>query len=157
MRLDLPKLPSSPEEFSQILLNSPFSKNHRLSIREGNRSAVVFATDLLLSKLIEVENIHFDVTFKVVPHLFYQLFTIFIQYKGHAIPALHILMTNKSEELHTAVLSELPAYIPEFQPLFALCDFEKASRNSFVAIFPHITLIVCWFHFTKAIYDKVKN
>ena len=66
-------------------------------------------------------------------------------------------MTNKSEELYTAVLSELHAYIPDFQPFFALCDFEKASRNSSVTIFPHITPIGCWFHFTKAIYDKAKK
>ena len=70
-RLDLPKPPSSSEDFSQILLNSPFSKNHRLPIREGNGSAVVFATDLLLSKLIEVETIHFDATFKEIPHPLY--------------------------------------------------------------------------------------
>ena len=66
-------------------------------------------------------------------------------------------MTNKSEELYATVLSALHAYIPDFKPLFALCDFEKASRNSFVTIFPHITLIGRWFHFTKAIYDKVKR
>ena len=45
-------------------------------------------------------------------------------------------MTNKSEELYAAVLSALHAYIPDFKPLFALCDFEKASRNYFVTIFP---------------------
>ena len=87
------------------MLNSSFSSNHRLTVREGNEIALVYATDLLISKLIVVETIHFDVTFKVVPHLFYQLLTIFIQYKGHAIPALHILMTNKTEQLYVAVLS----------------------------------------------------
>ena len=156
-RLDLPKLPSTPQEFAELLLESPFSHNFRFSIRDANGTAVVFATDFLLSKLIEAETIHFDATFKVVPHIFYQLFTIFIQYKGHAVPAFHVLMTNKSEEFYTAVLSELQAYTPDFKPLFALCDFEKASRNSFTTIFPHITLIGCWFHYTKAIHDKVRK
>ena len=74
-KLDLPKLPSTQE---LLLLESPFSHNYRFSIRNANGTAVVFATDILLSKLIEAETIHFDATFKVVPHIFYQLFTIFI-------------------------------------------------------------------------------
>ena len=48
-------------------------------------------------------------------------------------------MTNKSEALYAAVLSALQAYIPDFKSLFALCEFEKTSRNSFVTIFPYIS------------------
>ena len=156
-RLELPKLPISPEEFVELLIDSPFSSNHRLTIRDGNDTAILFATDLMISKLLETDTIHFDGTFKVVPHIFYQLFTIFIQYKGHAIPALHILMTSKSENLYTAVLSSLHQYIPDFSPLMAICDFEKAPRNSFMKIFPHILLVGCWFHYTKALHDKIKK
>ena len=38
-----------------------------------------------------------------------------------------------------------------------MCDFEKASRNAFISIFPGIVIIGCWFHYTKAIYDKVQK
>ena len=86
--MDLPKFPSTAGEFAELLLNSPFSSNHRFTVKEGDETALVIATDLLISKLIAVETIHFYATFKVVPQLFYQLFTIFIQYKGHAIPAV---------------------------------------------------------------------
>ena len=82
-RLDLSKLPS-PVEFADLLLNSYFSSNHKFTVREGNEIALLFTTDLSISKLIVVETIHFDATFIVVTHLFYQLLTIFIQYKGHA-------------------------------------------------------------------------
>ena len=156
-RKDLPKLPSTCVEFAELLPDSPFSGNHRFTVREGNEAALVFATDLLISKLPLIETIHFDGTFKVVPHLFYQLFTIFIQYKGHVMPAVHILMTNKTEQLYFAVLSALREYIPDFKPMFANCDFERASRNAFISSFPDITLIGCWFHYTKAIYGRVKK
>ena len=142
-RKDLPKLPSTCVEFAELLPDSPFSGNHRFTVREGNEAALVFATDLLISKLPLIETIHFDGTFKVVPHLFYQLFTIFIQYKGHVMPAVHILMTNKTEQLYFAVLSALREYIPDFKPMFANCDFERASRNAFISSFPDITLIGC--------------
>ena len=49
-------------------------------------------------------------------------------------------MTHKTEQLYVAVLSELCAYIPGFKPLFAICDFEKASRNSFATNFPEIII-----------------
>ena len=72
-RLQLPKLPSTPEDLDELLLNSPYSSNHRVTIREGNEVAVIFASDLSLAKLKEAETIHFDATFKVVPRLLYEL------------------------------------------------------------------------------------
>ena len=78
--------------------------NYRLTIRECNESAVVFATDLMISKLIDDQTIHFDATFKVVPRLFYQLFTI-----------------------------------------------------AFTTVFPSIILVGCWFHYTKALHEKVQK
>ena len=52
-------------------------------------------------------------------------------------------MTNKRKNLYTAVVSSLHQYIPGFTPLMTICDFEKALRNSFVKIFPHLTLVGC--------------
>ena len=78
----MPKLPSSAEEFSELVIRSPFSSNHRLTIREGNETAVLFASDQMITKLNEAETVHFDATFKVVPRIFYQLLTVFIRYKA---------------------------------------------------------------------------
>ena len=64
-RIELPKLPSSAEEFSELVIQSPFSSNHRLTIREGNETAVLFASDQMITKLKEAETVHFDATFKV--------------------------------------------------------------------------------------------
>ena len=72
-RVELPKLPIFPEEFVELLIDSSFSSNHRLTITDGNDTAILFATDLMISKLVEIDTIHFDGTFKVVPHIFYQL------------------------------------------------------------------------------------
>ena len=72
----------------------------------------------LMAILVERDTIHFDGTFKVVPYIFYQLLP-FTQYKGHAIPAIHILMTSKNENLYTAVHSSLHQYIPDFTHLMA--------------------------------------
>ena len=92
-RLQLPKLPSSVEEFEELLLQSPYTGNQRFIVKEGSETAVIFASDQMIFKLKEIEVNHSDATFKVVPRLFYQLLTIYIRVKGHALPALHILMT----------------------------------------------------------------
>ena len=86
---------------------------------------------------------------------FYQLFTIFIHFRGHTLPALHILMNQKTEKLYEAVT--IRRLIPEFNSAFAIGDFEKAPRNALVSVIPSITIIGCWFHFTKAIFAKIKK
>ena len=63
------------------------------------------------------QDIQFDATFNVVPRLFYQLFTIFIYINHHAIPAVHVLMTNKSETLYNATLLALRELIVDFNPV----------------------------------------
>ena len=107
--------------------------------------------------LKESTNIQFDATFKAVPRLFYQLFTIFDSINHHALPALHILMTNKSEKLYSAVVLTIWQLLPSLNPTFAIADFEIAPRNSFTQVFPSITIVGCWFHYTKVIHDNVKK
>ena len=73
-------------------------------------------------------------TFYTVPSIFYQLFTIFITFHGHCIPAVHILMQNKTEDLYTFVVLKLRELIPEFSPKTAVSDFEKAPRKVHIII-----------------------
>ena len=75
LKVELSKLPISPEEFVELLIDSSFSNNYRITISDRNDTAILLATELMISKLVEIDTIHFDGTFKVVPHIFYQLFT----------------------------------------------------------------------------------
>jgi len=43
-------------------------------------SSLLFATDEQLELLKQATHIYFDSTFKVVPALYYQLFTVFVPY-----------------------------------------------------------------------------
>ena len=65
-------------------------------------------------------------------------------------------MTSKNENLHAPVLSDLHQYIPEFSPLMAICDFEKEQRKSFM-MFSYILIVGRWFHYTKALQDKIRK
>ena len=66
-------------------------------------------------------------------------------------------MTRKTENLYRAVLFSIHEIIPNFVPTFAIGDFEPAPRNALKELFPSITIIGCWFHYTKALYEKVQR
>ena len=110
----------------------------------------------MLMKTSNADIIQFDGTFYTVPSIFYQLFTIFISFRGHCIPAIYVLMQKKTEGLYSAVILKLLDLIPGFSPKLAVSDFEKAPRNAFTYLFPEMKMIGCWFHFTQAIWKKTQ-
>ena len=157
-RILQPKMPSSALEFGSHLQESHnFTRNHFQTVIDNDEVAVIWGSEQMINNLRNSSDKQFDATFKVVPKLFYQLFTIFINFKDHTLPALHVLMIRKTERLYTVVLLTIRQLIPGFNPTFAIGDFEQASRNAFIAVFPSITIISCWFHFTKAIFERVQK
>ena len=81
--------------------------------------------------LNEVTNVQFDGTFYTVPTQFSQLWTIFVSVGKHTLPAIHCLMTAKTQELYQAVLEIIYTNIPQFRPLASMSDWEPAARNAF--------------------------
>ena len=76
--------------------------------------------------LSEATNIQFEGTIQTVPIQFVKLWTIFVAVAGHTMPAIHCLMTSKSQELYSAILKDLEAHIPHFQPIASMSDWEQA-------------------------------
>ena len=83
---------------------TPIGKHLKFSVTNGNQVAVVFFSDEIQALLVEASSIQFDGTFDVVPIQFYQLWTIFISVGRHTVPAIHCLMTAKSQELYSSLL-----------------------------------------------------
>ena len=116
-----------------------------------------FFSDEITSIMLDISEICFDGTFFTVPVQFYQLWTIFIVIDQHVLPAIHCLLTGKSEELYQAVLSKIQEILPQFQPQIAMSDWEQAARNAFKTLFIGIKLQGCWFHYTQRIWKKVQK
>ena len=49
----------------------------------------------------------------------------------HTMPAIHGLMTSKSQELYTDILENVVANNPQFKPMPSMSDWEPALRNGF--------------------------
>ena len=127
------------------------------SVTSENQTAVVFFSNEIRASLAEFTNIQFDGTFDTVPIQFYQLWTIFIAVGRHTIPAIHCLMTAKTQDLYRAVLESLITHIPAFKPVASMSDWERGSRNAFKDVFPQIRIYGCLFHYTQCIWAKVQK
>ena len=131
-RISQPKLPSNVFEFDEYLRESKYSNIHLKTVILTDQVTILFGSSYMLNMLNGSQDVQFDATFNVVPRLFYQLFTIFIYINHHAIPAVHVLMTNKSETLYNATLLALRELIVDFNPVYAMGDYEIASRNALI-------------------------
>ena len=82
-----------------MLVASTFNGYYKFSVAQGSQTAVIFYSDEMMTLLSETTNVQFDGTFQTVPIQFVQLWTIFVAVGRHTMPAIHCLMTSKSQEL----------------------------------------------------------
>ena len=84
-----------------------------------------------------ITNVQFDGTFYTVPIQFYQLWTVFVAVGRHTLPAIHCLMTSKTQDLYRSILEN--------------------SRLNVQLSSADIKLYGCWFHFTQRIWLKTQK
>ena len=154
-----PGVPSTSEEFKEMIFDSGFLNFYRGSVSLPNNegTAILFISDLMLANLKLTKSIKFDATFYVVPKIFYQLFTIFTTTDDNSFPCVHVLMSRKTEGLYRAVLEKILEIEPDLKPDDAIGDFEVAPRNAFKAVIPSINIKGCLFHYCQAIWTHTKK
>lgn len=59
------------------------------------------------------------------------------------------LMDVKTTEAYKVVLQQFTAWAPHIQPQEIIVDFESALTAAINNIYPHATIIHCWFHFLQ--------
>ena len=98
-----------------------------------------------------------DGTFKTVPRAFNQMYTVFCQFNGHALPGVFVLMTRRTEELYQAVFEKIKELNPLFSPRSVMTDYETAPINAIRSVFPEVESNGCWFHYVDRIRSKVQK
>ena len=86
-----------------------------------------------------------DATFYVVPKQFYQLLNVFLKYKSHSLPAIHILMSKKTGTLYDRVVAKIKEILP-FIATIIKTDYETSLYNTFAKNFPTARVSGCLFH-----------
>ncbi|CAF1202206.1 unnamed protein product [Rotaria sp. Silwood1] len=106
-----------------------------------------------------------DGTFKTVPTLFRQLYSIHAppgrNVNSRIVPLVYALMSVKSETLYQRLFQELNEWAEEngleLKPDFVLTDFEKASINAVKSEFPSAKSKGCHFHLGHNVYRQIQD
>lgn len=150
----LPPLPRDvnfdvPDRFHNFLLHDS---------GPGDERILVFGDRQLLSAMGTAELWLADGTFKVVPTLFYQLYSIHFASAGGLHPAgVYCLLLNKSRTTYERLLSVIKELCPNAGPHRILVDFESAAINAFRDAYPKADVSGCYFHLCQSILRKVNE
>ena len=82
---------------------------------------------------------------------------IFIIVDQHVLPAIHCLLTGKTQELHEAILLKIQSIVPQFIPQISVSDWKIAPQNAFKTAYNGIKLHGCWFHYTQRIWKMFRK
>jgi len=118
---------------------------------------IIFATNQFLNQLAQSDHWFADGTFKVVPKLFYQLFTIHGIRYNNVIPTVFALLPNKQTSTYIRMLEALKLLKPDLDPKSIMTDFEQATSNAFERSFPSASRRKCFFHFTQNLWRKIQD
>ena len=127
---------------------------------QGNRH-LMFATDQQLEFLGKAKYWYVDGTFKLCRHPFNQLLTInaFVRKDDHAkqVPLIFILMSGRRKKDYRKVFKKLLEVLPTAPAVQRITlDFEKATWSAVRSVIPHAKLHGCTFHWTQAVWRKVR-
>ena len=140
-----PKIPLGASEFCEMISTTSFGKFYQFSVTCGTDTAAIFFSEEMNILLHQVVHIQFDGTFYTVPIQFAQLWTIFVAVDRHSLPAIHCLMTTKSQALYIAVLERISSKVPHFKPSASMSDWEIAPRNALKEVFLKLESMVVGF------------
>ena len=145
-----------PEDFKTITIGN--AKESFLLYDECDSNEIlIFASKTMLDILATATHWMCDGTFKMVPQLFYQLYTIHAIKSEYLFACVYILLTNKTKETYKKAFSILKQKRPDLQPSTITTDFEKPVMDAFKNVFGNIELQGCFFHLSQAIWRKIQS
>lgn len=128
----------------------------------GNR-IIMCTTEENMKLLSKSPFILMDGTFKVVPAIFQQLYTIHdaVGPRNSIFPLVYAFLTSKSEKAYDKLFSMLIDHGKNLNlridPKYTLTDFERATLNSVENVFEGSKAKLCHFHFGQIIWRHVQS
>ena len=143
----------------RFLLHDDFDNldDDEVNDEEVQTRIIVFATDTMLDLLRDATVWMLDGTFKVSPHLIFQLYTVHAAIHGTVFPCVYCLLPNKTQDSYSRVFQILKAARPGLNPSTAILDFEVAARNAMRAEFPAVEIQFCYFHLTQSVWRRIQQ
>ena len=133
----------------------------RTDVQVHGRRHLMFATEQQLQYLARAKNWYVDGTFKLCRPPFTQLLTVntFVKQDDHAkqVPLLFVVMSGKNKKDYRKVFKQLLEILPTAPAVKRITlDFEKAVWAVLRNLFPDVKQQGCAFHWTQALWRKVR-
>lgn len=123
---------------------------------------LIFGTPLAKKYLKKFKKFYGDGTFRVVPSVFYQLYTLHVDLSEeddemvNFVPLLYILLSAKDQQtyvrLFTILKNQFSVNIEHYK-----CDYEIATINGLRSVFPEVIISGCYYHFAHAVWKMSKK
>ncbi|XP_018495402.1 uncharacterized protein LOC108864374 [Galendromus occidentalis] len=156
-----PLLPQSREE---INLDDQWTKTSTganfLLFDDGSINRILgFSTNDLIISLCEASTVFMDGTFRVVPTIFSQLYTIHGFFRVQMAPFAYFLLPDKSKETYMRMFELLKNYAisigRNFEPTTFRLHCEISTLRAIRESFPNSEVKGCLFHFNQCLWRKV--
>src|ERR1043165_7989197 len=123
--------PAVPTDLSFVIPNQ-FTHMVLYDSGPGDDRMIMLGCLELLDGLARADIWLADGTFKVVPNVFFQMYSVHFNFASGISPAaVYCLLTNKTGQTYERMLHELHHHIFQAAPRTILFDFEKAAMNAF--------------------------
>ena len=158
--------PPLPSSLADIVLSADLTMTQDgerfLMINDGTTDRILgFYTDDALEILCSASTIYMDGTFKVVPTIFCQLYTLHACYQGQMMPCEYFLLPQKRKETYIRMFrlmqDDAAAKNLVFRPPKFHIDYEAAVLKAIDQCFPAAEVKGCAFHFTQALWRNVQR
>jgi len=122
---------------------------------------VIFSSDWAVELLSHCDMFFSDGTFKTVPNLFAQLFSVHGRYRDFVFPLVFCLTSNLTEQTYAVVYRELKRKARqlgvELSPQQFMMDMELADVNAARTAFRQAHVQVCLYHFNQSLWRNVQR
>jgi len=141
-----------PDRFKEFILYDSLSSDDS----DAQNRIIIIGNQTVVDGLHRSSLWLADGTFKKVPNLFFQLYTIHFEFGSGIHPAaLYSLLPNKTEATYQRLLTQVVNLIPNCRPEVVLTDFEMAAQSAFRSHFPDARITGCYFHLSQSVMRKV--
>lgn len=157
-------MPPVPHNKAEILTTGEWSltrRGERFILPAPDNEMIIFATDENIRTLGNCNIWLMDGTFKCVPTLYLQLYTIHGIQNGFCIPLVYALLCSKNAITYKIFFRRIINYARMLgiilQPLCIKSDCESGIINALQTIFPNVEHQLCYFHFCQSNYRYATN